>query len=103
MPKNFAEIGAKEEDIPKLVRTLCYGDGRTGTIGGFVQLNEDDCTKIYQMMIGNTARTGLSPVKQTIKKKKFLPSDFCLVAVFSQLPGRLDKRQRTVIMLLLRK
>lgn len=51
MPKNFAELGAKEEDIPELVKVLCHGNGRTGTIGGFVTLNEDDCTKIYKMMV----------------------------------------------------
>ncbi|MBQ7582917.1 MAG: iron-containing alcohol dehydrogenase [Lachnospiraceae bacterium] len=51
MPKNFAELGAKKEDIPKLVNVLCRGDGRDGTITGFVTLNEDDCTKIYQMML----------------------------------------------------
>ena len=51
MPKNFSELGAKEEDIPKLVEVLCRGNGRTGTVGGFVTLNEDDCTKIYKMMI----------------------------------------------------
>ena len=51
MPKNFAELGAKEEDIPKLVQVLCRGDGRPGSISGFVTLNEDDCTKIYKMMV----------------------------------------------------
>ena len=51
MPKNFAELGAKDEDIPKLVQVLCRGDGRTGTISGFVTLNEDDCAKIYKMMV----------------------------------------------------
>lgn len=51
MPKNFSELGAKEEDIPKLVQVLCRGDGRIGSISGFVTLNEDDCTKIYQMMV----------------------------------------------------
>ena len=51
MPKNFSELGAKEEDIPKLVEVLCRGDGRPGSITGFVTLNEDDCTKIYQMMV----------------------------------------------------
>ena len=51
MPRNFSELGAKEEDIPKLVQVLCRGDGRTGSISGFVTLNEDDCTKIYQMMV----------------------------------------------------
>ena len=51
MPKNFAELGAKEEDIPKLVQVLCRGDGRDGKISGFVTLNEDDCAKIYKMMV----------------------------------------------------
>ena len=51
MPLNFAELGAKEEDIPTLVKALCYGDGRGGSISGFVTLDENDCTKIYQMMV----------------------------------------------------
>lgn len=51
MPKNFEELGAKEEDIPKLVDVLCNGNGRTGTISGFVELNEEDCTNIYQLML----------------------------------------------------
>lgn len=51
MPKNFEELGAKEEDIPKLVESLCRGDGREGSISGFVTLDEEDCTKIYQMMV----------------------------------------------------
>lgn len=51
MPKNFAELGAKEEDIPYLVDTLCNGNGREGSISGFVTLGEEDCTKIYQLMV----------------------------------------------------
>ena len=51
MPRNFAELGAKEEDIPALVKALCRGDGRQGTISGFVTLNEDDCAKIYRLMV----------------------------------------------------
>ncbi|MBR6090825.1 MAG: iron-containing alcohol dehydrogenase [Anaerolineaceae bacterium] len=51
MPKNFEELGAKEEDIPTLVNILCNGDGRDGTISGFVTLNEEDCTNIYKMMV----------------------------------------------------
>ena len=51
MPKNFEELGAKKEDIPKLVNVLCRGDGRDGTISGFVTLNEEDFTKIYEMMV----------------------------------------------------
>lgn len=51
MPKNFEELGAREEDIPKIVDILCNGDGRKGTISGFVTLDEEECTKIYKMMV----------------------------------------------------
>ncbi len=51
MPKNFEELGAKEEDIPKLVQCLLYGDGGSGKISGFVTLDEDSCTEIYKMMV----------------------------------------------------
>ncbi len=51
MPSTLGELGGKEEDIPTLVKNLCYGDGRTGTISGFVTLNEDDCANIYKMML----------------------------------------------------
>ncbi len=51
MPKNLEELGGKEEDIPKLVEVLCHGDGRKGTISGFVTLDETDCEKIYRMML----------------------------------------------------
>ena len=51
MPKKLGELGGKEEDIPKLVDVLCNGDGRTGTITGFVTLNEADCAAIYRMML----------------------------------------------------
>ncbi|MBR5938460.1 MAG: iron-containing alcohol dehydrogenase [Clostridiales bacterium] len=51
MPKNFAELGAKEEDIPKMVQSLLYGDGGSGKISGFITLGEEDCTKIYQAMV----------------------------------------------------
>ena len=51
MPKNFEELGAKEEDIPKLVEVLCRTSGRNGSISGFVTLNEEDCTNIYKLMV----------------------------------------------------
>lgn len=51
MPKNFAEIDAKEEDIEELAHLACYGDGRTGTIGGFVPLNQKDVENIYRLML----------------------------------------------------
>ena len=50
MPGCFEELGAKREDIPKLVEMLCYGNGREGTISGFVTLDAEDCTKIYELM-----------------------------------------------------
>lgn len=51
MPKNFVELGAKKEDIKVLAHTACYGDGRDGTMYGFVNLSEKDVENIYQMMI----------------------------------------------------
>ena len=51
MPKNFAELGAKEEDIPKLVESLCRGNGRQGSLTGFTTLNEEDCANIYRLML----------------------------------------------------
>ena len=50
MPKNFAELGAKEADIPKLVDSLCHGNGRQGSLSGFTTLNEEDCANIYRLM-----------------------------------------------------
>lgn len=52
MPKNLEALGGKREDVPKLVESLCYGDGRKGSISGFVTLNEEDCTAIYEKMLG---------------------------------------------------
>ncbi len=51
MPKNFAELGAKEEDIEKLAHTACYGDGGNGRMGGFVTLEQKDVEKILHMMV----------------------------------------------------
>lgn len=51
MPSNFCELGAKCEDIPKLTKMACYGNGRTGTISGFVKLEEPDVELIYRMMV----------------------------------------------------
>ena len=46
MPINFAELGAKEEDIPALVEKHGVGDGKTG---GFVPLSADDIAQIYRI------------------------------------------------------
>jgi len=51
MPGNFAELGAKEEDIEAMAHTACYGDGRTGKLGGFVSLNQKDVENIYRLML----------------------------------------------------
>ena len=46
MPINFAELGAKEEDIPALVEKLGIGDGK---LGGFMELDKNDVTEIYRI------------------------------------------------------
>ena len=51
MPKNFEELGAKEEDIEKLAHTAVYGNGRNGTLGGFVSLDQKDIENIYRLML----------------------------------------------------
>jgi len=52
MPKNFEELGAKEEDIEKLAYTCCYGRGNEGgRIGGFVSLEQKDVEAIYKLMV----------------------------------------------------
>lgn len=48
MPIRFAELGAKPEDIPLLVKTLGIGEN---TLGSFVKLTEDDCRKIYELAV----------------------------------------------------
>ncbi|QNM05639.1 iron-containing alcohol dehydrogenase [Qiania dongpingensis] len=46
MPTSFAELGAKEEDIPKLLDTLQI-DGRTE--GFFVKLGRKECEEVYRL------------------------------------------------------
>ena len=46
LPINFAELGAKEEDIPVLVEKLGLGDGKTW---GFVRLSSEDVAQIYRI------------------------------------------------------
>ncbi len=48
MPINFAELGAKAEDIPKLVEKFGIGAGRTG---GFAALSAADITEIYNIAV----------------------------------------------------
>ncbi|MBQ8171494.1 MAG: iron-containing alcohol dehydrogenase [Oscillospiraceae bacterium] len=46
MPINFAQLGAREEDIPLLVEKLGVGDG---VRWGFRQLTAQDCADIYSL------------------------------------------------------
>jgi alcohol dehydrogenase YqhD (iron-dependent ADH family) len=48
MPIRFAELGAKAEDIPLLVKTLGLGEN---TLGSFVKLTSDDVRKIYELAV----------------------------------------------------
>ncbi len=48
MPLTFAELGAREEDIPTLVKNFGIGDGTTG---GFVHLSAQDVTNIYRLAL----------------------------------------------------
>ena len=48
MPINFAELGARAEDIPVLVEKHGLGDGKTG---GFVQLSADDIAEILNIAV----------------------------------------------------
>ena len=47
MPINFAELGAKEEDIPTLVKKFGLPEG--GRTGGFVKLSSEDIAEIYRI------------------------------------------------------
>ena len=52
MPKNFAELGAKEEDIDQLAHTCCWGsENASGKLYGFTQLTEDEVKEIYRLML----------------------------------------------------
>lgn len=47
MPINFTELGAKEEDIPTLVKKFGLAEG--ATTGGFVKLSSKDIAEIYRI------------------------------------------------------
>ena len=52
LPLTFAELGAKEEDIPLLVKTLNLNGN---TLGGFQPLSEDDVTAIFRLCLVHSA------------------------------------------------
>ena len=51
MPLTFEELGAKEEDIPRLVEKFGLGRRRTG---GFVKLSSDDIASVYKIAVKPT-------------------------------------------------
>lgn len=51
MPINFAELGAKAEDIPVLAKNMGIGEGKTG---GFVALDKKDIENIYKLAVEAT-------------------------------------------------
>ena len=48
LPLNFAELGAREEDIPFLVKKLNLSGN---TLGGFMPLEDDDVAAIYRLCL----------------------------------------------------
>ena len=48
LPLTFRELGAREEDIPLLVKTLNLGGN---TLGGFMPLAEADVEAIYRLCL----------------------------------------------------
>lgn len=51
MPRNFAELGAREADIEKLAHTACCGNGGDGKLHGFTTLEQKDVEAIYRLMV----------------------------------------------------
>lgn len=51
MPVSFEELGAKEEDIPAMAEKCCYGDGGSGSVGGYVELKQEDVENIYRLAL----------------------------------------------------
>ncbi len=49
MPKNFEELGAKEEAIADMAHTAVLGGD--GVLRGFTELTEEDIVKIYRLML----------------------------------------------------
>ena len=48
MPTRFSQLGAKADDISKLVDTLGLGKG---TLGSFVKITAEDARKIYELAV----------------------------------------------------
>ena len=49
IPETIQEI--RKEDIPAMAEKSCYGDGRGGSLGGFVKLGKEDVEKIFRLAL----------------------------------------------------
>jgi alcohol dehydrogenase YqhD (iron-dependent ADH family) len=51
MPTTLAEIGAGPADIAAMAHETCCSGGRTGKVGGFVSLDEEDVRRILELSL----------------------------------------------------
>jgi len=51
MPTTLAEIGAGPDDIGAMAHETCCSGGRTGEVGGFVSLDEEDVRRILELSL----------------------------------------------------
>ena len=51
MPVTLEAVGGKLEDIPSLAHETCYAGGRTGTVGGYLPLDEPAVARIFSLML----------------------------------------------------
>ena len=51
MPVTLEAVGGKLEDIPSLAHETCYAGGRTGTVGGYLPLDEHAVARIFSLML----------------------------------------------------
>lgn len=51
LPTNFEQLGAKEEDIEAMAHNACWGDGRKGSLGVFMKLDQKMVEDIYRLAL----------------------------------------------------
>lgn len=51
MPTTLAEIGAGPDDVGAMAHETCCSGGRTGEVGGFVSLGEEDVDRILELSL----------------------------------------------------
>ena len=51
MPTTLEAVGGKLEDIPELAHETCHAGGRSGTVGGYLPLDEHAVARIFSLML----------------------------------------------------